>query len=64
MGKKRKVGPNAAAESNHVQTRYEVEEQFNDSEDEFYKGRDKILLDEGPAVKRRRRIEEQGMLRQ
>lgn len=32
---------------------------FNDSEDEFVAGRERILLDEGPAAKRRRRMEEE-----
>lgn len=31
-----------------------------DSEDEFLDNRDRILLDEGPAVKKRRKIQEQG----
>lgn len=39
--------------------RYDPEERFDDSEDEFFAVRDKILLDEEPAAKRRRRIEEQ-----
>ncbi len=36
-----------------------VDETFDDSEDDFYSHRDKILLDEGPAAKRRRKLEEQ-----
>ena len=35
------------------------EDQFNDSQDEFFIGRDKILLDQEPAAKRRRKLEEQ-----
>ena len=35
-------------------------EDVADSEDEFYINRDKILLDEGPAQKKQRRIEEEG----
>lgn len=31
-----------------------------DSEDEFFINRDKILLDEGPEQKRRRKLEEDG----
>lgn len=39
--------------------RYDAEEKFDDSEDEFFAAKDKILLDEGPAAKRRRRLEDQ-----
>ena len=60
MGKKRKAIGRPAAEMQNVQTKYDVDEQFADSEDEFFAGRDKILLDEGPAGKRRRKLEEQG----
>ncbi|KAJ9602594.1 something about silencing protein 10 [Cladophialophora chaetospira] len=57
MAKKRKA-------SREVQvsvppTQYDPEETFQDSEDEFFAGREKILLDEQPAAKRRRRLEEQ-----
>ncbi|ETN41592.1 uncharacterized protein HMPREF1541_03528 [Cyphellophora europaea CBS 101466] len=34
-------------------------ETFDNSEDEFIKGRDQILFDEGPAAKRRRKLEEE-----
>jgi U3 small nucleolar RNA-associated protein 3 len=34
-----------------------------DSEDEFLDNRDRILLDEGPDVKKRRKIQEQGARR-
>lgn len=37
-------------------------EDVADSEDEFHINRDKILLDEGPDAKRRRKQEEAGML--
>ena len=40
-------------------TEYPVNETFDDSEDEFYAHRDKILVDEAPAAKRRRKLEEQ-----
>jgi U3 small nucleolar RNA-associated protein 3 len=66
MGKKRKVGrkpPDELREDQtrqNVQTKYHVDEQFMDSEDDFFAGRDKILLEEGPASKRRRKIEEEG----
>lgn len=36
-------------------------EDVADSEDEFHINRDKILLDQEPARKRQRKIEEQGM---
>lgn len=32
------------------------------SDDEFHLNREKILLDDGPDAKRRRRLEEQGVL--
>jgi len=37
-------------------------EDIADSEDEFHITRDKIMLNEGPDAKRRRKIEEEGML--
>lgn len=40
--------------------RIDTYEDVADSEDEFHINRDKILLDEGPTVKRRRQIQEQG----
>ncbi|EXJ68586.1 uncharacterized protein A1O5_08380 [Cladophialophora psammophila CBS 110553] len=39
--------------------RYDADETFNDSEDEFFAGRDKVLLDEEPSAKRRRKLQEQ-----
>lgn len=36
-------------------------EDVADSEDEFHLGRDKILLDDGPEAKRRRKRQEQGV---
>lgn len=59
MGKKRKI--TAAAVKGSERTKYDIEERFDGSEDEFYAGREKILLDEGPSSKRQRRIAEQGM---
>ncbi|KEF51696.1 uncharacterized protein A1O9_12331 [Exophiala aquamarina CBS 119918] len=57
MAKKRKAG---RATGNPVVTRNDdLEDHFNDSEDEFFAGRDKILLDEEPTAKRRRRLQEQ-----
>lgn len=55
MGKKRK------AQSRQTRTNGIVShnDTFDNSEDEFVKGREKILLDEGPAAKRQRRQEEE-----
>ena len=36
-------------------------EDVADSEDEFFINRDKVLLEEGPAQKRRRKLEEEGI---
>jgi U3 small nucleolar RNA-associated protein 3 len=36
-------------------------EDVADSEDEFHINRDKVLLDDGPDAKRRRRWQEEGM---
>lgn len=60
MAKKRKAG-RGLDNSSYAQNldKYAPEETFNDSEDEFFAGQDKILLDEEPAAKRRRRLEEQ-----
>lgn len=66
MGKKRKARGNPLGElveeeaRPDAQTKYDVNEEFADSEDEFFAGRDKILLEEGPAKKRRRKLEEEG----
>jgi U3 small nucleolar RNA-associated protein 3 len=67
MGKKRKarrspigrLGEDQAHPD--VQTKYDANEEFTNSEDEFFAGRDKILLEEGPATKRRKKAEEEGM---
>lgn len=59
MTKKRKAPRTFEQPQISKATKYDVEERFNDSEDEFYAGRDKILLDEGADVKRRRRLAEQ-----
>jgi len=37
-------------------------EDIADSEDEFHINRDKIMLNEGPDAKRRRKIDEEGIL--
>jgi U3 small nucleolar RNA-associated protein 3 len=60
MAKKRKSKPNGADSSKSLQKdQYTVDETFDDSEDEFYTHRDKILLEEEPAAKRRRKIQEE-----
>ncbi len=60
MARKRKAGkPSDQPAPSSSRDRYDPEERFDDSEDEFFAGQDKILLDEGPAAKRRRRLEEQ-----
>lgn len=67
MGKKRKAGREPHGElrgeqaRQNIQTNYDVDEHFADSEDEFFAGQDKILLEEGPASKRRRNLEDEGM---
>lgn len=63
MGKKRKAGGRPATKSDApARTKFDIEERFDDSEDGFQSGRDKILLDEAPEAKRRRRVAEEGML--
>ena len=47
-----------AAQSN----KYSVEETFADLEDDFFAGRDEILLDYGSNSKRQRRIDREGSL--
>ncbi|EXJ88117.1 hypothetical protein A1O1_05045 [Capronia coronata CBS 617.96] len=62
MAKKRKAGKakdGVAPRASKTDYTYDAAETFDDSQDEFFAGRDKILLDEGPAAKRRRRVEEQ-----
>ena len=64
MGKKRKAGGRPAANkaSKDEPHKFDIEERFDDSEDEFQAGRDQILLDEAPEAKRRRRLAEEGVL--
>ncbi|KAI9924801.1 hypothetical protein MW887_006657 [Aspergillus wentii] len=59
MGKKRKAGGRPAAQAPQTKTKFDIEERFDDSEDEFQTGRDHILLDEEPDAKRRRRVAEE-----
>lgn len=66
MGKKRKAssrpsGETARNDDDALQSKYGINETFDDSEDEFIAGRDQILLEEGPEAKRRRKLEEDGM---
>ncbi|KAJ5628098.1 hypothetical protein N7490_010326 [Penicillium lividum] len=56
MGNKRKAGGRPSKAEAPVRTKFDVEERFDDSEDEFQAGRDQILLDEAPEAKRRRRV--------
>ncbi|KAL6239922.1 hypothetical protein BDW75DRAFT_197718 [Aspergillus navahoensis] len=60
MGKKRKAGSRPAANNADKEEPYkfDIEERFNDSEDEFQAGRDQVLLDEAPEAKRRRKVAE------
>ena len=66
MGRKRKAGGKPFGQSSddvpQVKTKFAADETFNDSEDEFFAGRDKILLEERPEVKRRRQIEGESTL--
>ncbi|CRG85002.1 Something about silencing protein 10 [Talaromyces islandicus] len=61
-GKKRKAnGRQPSAKKNDIalQSKFNVNETFDDSEDEFVAGRDHVLLEEGPDAKRRRKIQEE-----
>jgi U3 small nucleolar RNA-associated protein 3 len=70
MGKKRKAGGQpfghdepSRAPKNDSKLRINTYEDVADFEDEFHINRDKISLNEGPAQKRQRRIEEEGRQR-
>lgn len=58
MAKKRKAPKTFDQPQTTKSTKFDIEERFNDSEDDFYAGRDKILLEESADSKRRRRIVE------
>ena len=67
MGKKRKAsgrpfGNNRPQELNDADSKLRINtyEDVADSEDEFHINRDKILLEEGPAQKRQRKLQEEG----
>lgn len=63
MGNKRKAGgrPSAKYSGKDEPHKFDIEERFDDSEDEFQAGRDQVLLDEAPEAKRRRKVAEDGM---
>lgn len=67
MGKKRKANSRPFGQDQpenrfvgDSKLRINTWEDVADSEDEFYINRDKILLEEGPAQKKQRKIEEEG----
>ena len=66
MGNKRKADGRPAAQNSaskqkeQDRIKFDVEERFDDSADEFQAGRDQVLLDEAPEAKRRRRVAEEG----
>ena len=67
MGKKRKAGGrpfgrDEPQEMNAADSKLRINtyEDVADSEDEFHINRDKVLLEEGPAQKRQRKIQEEG----
>ena len=67
MAKKRKVGGKPygsgvteRANGNGSRMTINSYEDVADSEDEFHINRDKILLNEGPAQKRQRKLREEG----
>ncbi|KXG46891.1 Sas10/Utp3/C1D [Penicillium griseofulvum] len=57
--KKRKAGRPAQPKNAPEPSKFDIEERFDDSEDDFQAGRDQILLEEGPEAKRRRRVAEE-----
>ncbi len=67
MGKKRKASGQPyghadpqKSDNGGSKLRITTYEDVADSEDEFHINRDKILLDEGPEQKRRKKLQEQG----
>jgi U3 small nucleolar RNA-associated protein 3 len=67
MAKKRKISSHHLKEPKPLDVQdgklgpIRTYEDVADSEDEFHINRDKILLDDGPDAKRRKRWEEEGM---
>ncbi|EGE03202.1 Sas10/Utp3 family protein [Trichophyton equinum CBS 127.97] len=69
MAKKRKAGGTALAHRSknpidNENSRFAADARFENSEDEFEAGRDRVLLEERPEVKRRRKLEEDERLLQ
>lgn len=69
MAKKRKAkgAPSGSADvkrSKNDESKFVINsyEDVEDSEDEFHRNRDKILLDESTAQRTQRRIQEEGLL--
>ena len=71
MAKKRKA-PSAGTSRDNVvddsnkrtKMRINTYEDVAGSDDEFHINRDKIMLDDGPEAKRRRKVQEEGEMRQ
>jgi U3 small nucleolar RNA-associated protein 3 len=63
MGKKRKTSGKAKDSEIQYSSKLALNswEDVADSEDEFLINQDKILLNEGPEVKRRRKLQEEGI---
>ena len=66
MGKKRKTAGSSreeapAGKTADFRSKFDFEDTFEDSEDEFQASRDHILLDEGPEAKRQRKLMQQGL---
>ena len=59
MARKRKAPKTFEQPQTAKSAKFDIEEKFDDSEDEFYAGRDKVLLDESANTKRQRRVIEQ-----
>lgn len=65
MGKRKKSGRTAEPKPRSIEeaattAKYDEDETFADSQDEFFAGKDQIMLEEGPSRKRRKQIEEEG----
>lgn len=64
MARKRKASGRSGKSSSNadagLESKFDINETFEDSEDEFMAGRDQILLEEGPEAKRRRKLDEDG----
>jgi U3 small nucleolar RNA-associated protein 3 len=61
MGKRKASGRPAARNATAPErTKFNIEERFDDSEDDFQAGRDQVLLEEAPEAKRRRKVTQDG----